>query len=46
MEDGSEGTQMVTFYGHYFFLSMVRGVYMDLDPREMSTWGVQWMVRW
>lgn len=46
MEGGSEGTQMVALYGHYFLLFMVRGVCMDLDPGEMPSRGVQWMVRW
>lgn len=45
MEGSSEGTQTVARFGHSFLLPMERGVYMDLDPGEVSTREFQWMVR-
>lgn len=46
MEGSPEGTQMDALSGHRLLLPVVRGVYVDLDPGEMSTRGVQRMVRW
>jgi hypothetical protein len=45
MEGSPEGTKMDARSRHCLLLSMVRGVYMDFDPREMFTRGIQWMVR-